>query len=201
LGSVRPSVLTPVWIASLLDRYQIKAGARGKINAIWEDLVDQLLNLDFLDELDKPFRIDLSDKMKAVFRLIKPVTLETLDGWAAGFEKLLNLLKLISGGSELSYEKRAAEEAAYKNMAARFIVYGHTHEFKVYPLRSANLGSKIFSQYYINSGTWHPWHEAGKDEGEQRGFLSHKTMTYLGFYQGDERRGRAYETWNGTLDL
>jgi UDP-2,3-diacylglucosamine pyrophosphatase LpxH len=139
--------------------------------------------------------------MKTVFRLLRQVSIEKLDDWAEGVEKVLEMLKLISGGSELAYEKRAAGEKAYKDMGARFIVYGHTHEFKVYPLRSVHQRPKVFNQYYINSGTWHPWHESGKDEGEHKGFLSHKTMTYLGFYQGDERRGHAYETWNGTLEL
>jgi hypothetical protein len=54
---------------------------------------------------------------------------------------------------------------------------------------------------YINSGTWHPLHELGKVDPRKRSFIMHKTMSYLGFYRSDERKGRTFETWSGTLDL
>jgi hypothetical protein len=32
-------------------------------------------------------------------------------------------------------------------------------------------------------------------------FIASDTMTYLAFFQGDERGGRPYETWSGTLGV
>jgi len=201
MGSVRPEVMTPVWIASLLDRHQVSQANRQKINEIWQDLVEQFLKLDFLDELDKPFQIDLVDAIKTFLRLLKSVSIEKLDDWAPAVEKGMQLVDFISGGSGFNYDKWAIQEKAYQSKTARFIVYGHTHGYTVYPLRSVQVDEKPFDQMYINSGTWSPTHDLCNDRSAGRGFIFYKTMTYLGFYKEDERQGRAYETWNGTLEL
>jgi UDP-2,3-diacylglucosamine pyrophosphatase LpxH len=202
MGSVRPGVMTPVWIASLLDRHQVSPANRRKIDEIWQELVGGFLKLDFLDELDKPFQVDLVDAVKTFLRLLKSVSIEKLNDWAPAVEKGLQLVDFISGGSEFNYDKWAIQEKAYQAKTARFIVYGHTHGYTVYPLRSVQVEDQPFDQMYINSGTWSPTHDMCHDQrGGGKGFISYKTMTYLGFYKGDERQGRAYETWSGTLEV
>ena len=79
--------------------------------------------------------------------------------------------------------------------------HGHTHGYKVFPLRTVQKDNQPFDQLYLNSGTWHPLHDLGHDQSEGRGFIFHKTMTYLSFYKDAERKGRLYETWSGTLDM
>lgn len=201
MGSVRPSAMTPVWIAGLLERHAVSPAHRQRIEEIWDGLVDHFLDLDFLKELDRPFSFDLVDKVQIVLRVLKGLSFESLERWSHTIDKVMDFVKSISGGSELGHERRAAEEQPYLDREARFIVYGHTHGYKVYPLRSTIKGGKHFDQMYINSGTWHPLHELGQADRHSKGFIFYKTMTYLGFYAGDERKGRAFETWSGTLDI
>jgi hypothetical protein len=54
-------------------------------------------------------------------------------------------------------------------------------------------------QVYINSGTWHPYHELARMHPEQEEFVLYHLMAYLTFFKDDERGGRAFETWSGTL--
>jgi UDP-2,3-diacylglucosamine pyrophosphatase LpxH len=199
-GSIRPDLMTPVWIASLLDRYQVAAAQRQKIDEIWHELAEQFSKLDILDEFDQPFKFDMVDELKAVLKFARLVSIDNLNDWALAIEKLMGHMGL-EGKSKSSYEKYAVQEDAYKSREARFIVYGHTHQFAVTPLRSTSKNGLPFDQMYLNAGTWLPVHETCDGDSNNKGFIFHKTMGYLGIYQGDERRGRAYETWSGTLDL
>ena len=200
MGSIRPEIMTPVWIASLLERYQASDKLWSIVNEIWHELVDQFLELDFLKDLNIPFEFDLIDILKPALMFSKLISIETLNNWALAAEKLEDLFRLISKGSD-SYKNYAAKEEAYQSQSARFIVYGHTHNFTVYPLRSVQKGGGPFDQIYLNSGTWHPVHEICHANSQKKGFVFHKTMSYLGFYKGDERKCRSYETWSGTLDI
>jgi UDP-2,3-diacylglucosamine pyrophosphatase LpxH len=200
MGSIRPELMTPVWIASLLDRYQVTPPQRKKIDEIWHDLVEQFSRLDFLDELDQPFKFDMVDTLQAVLKFARLVSIDRLNDWALAIDQLEKRMGL-GGRANASYEKYAVQEDAYLSREARFIVYGHTHQFAVTPLRSTSKNGLPFDQIYLNAGTWLPVHETCAADSNIKGFIFHKTMGYLGIYQGDERRAKAYETWSGTLDL
>jgi UDP-2,3-diacylglucosamine pyrophosphatase LpxH len=123
-----------------------------------------------------------------------------LNEWALAIEELMIRMRL-SGKNNSSYEKFAVQEDAYLSREASFIVYGHTHQFAVTALRSTSKNGLAFDQMYLNAGTWMPVHETCDADSNKKGFIFHKTMGYLGIYQGEERRCKAYETWNGTLDV
>jgi UDP-2,3-diacylglucosamine pyrophosphatase LpxH len=200
MGSIRPELMTPVWIASLLDRYQATRAQRKKIDSIWHDLVEQFSKLDFLDELNQPFKFDLVDAVKTALMFARLVSIDKLDDWALAIDKLERLMGL-GGKANVSYAKYAVQEDSYKSREARFIVYGHTHQFAVTPLRATSKNGLPFDQMYLNAGTWLPVHETCDADSNKKGFMFHKTMGYLGIYQGDERRDKAYETWSGILDI
>jgi hypothetical protein len=200
MGSIRPELMTPVWIASLLDRYQATPAQRERINSIWHALVEQFSKLDFLDELNQPLAFDLVDSLKAALMFARLVSIDNLNDWALAIQKFESLLGL-GGRDASSYEKYAVQEEAYQTREARFIVYGHTHHFAVTPLRSTRRNDLPFDQMYLNAGTWRPVHEMCDTDSSEKGFIFHKTMGYLAIYREDERRGKAYETWNGTLDI
>jgi hypothetical protein len=200
IGSIRPELMTPVWIASLLDRYQATPAQREKIDEIWHNLVEQFSKLDILDEFDQPFKIDMVDALQAVLKFASLVSIDKLDDWALAIDKLESLMGL-GGKANASYEKYAVQEDAYKSREARFIVYGHTHKFTVTPLRTTSKNGLPFDQMYLNAGTWLPVHEICDADSNKKGFMFYKTMGYLGIYRGDERRCKAYETWSGTLDI
>jgi UDP-2,3-diacylglucosamine pyrophosphatase LpxH len=200
MGSIRPSIMTPVWIASLLERHQVDDSHVDVINEIWHNLLENFLDLDFLSELDQP-GLDMIDTLEIIFGGLKHLSLATLDNLAPIAEKLINFHSSVWGGGEFGFDENATKEAAYQSEDVRFVVFGHTHGFKVVPLRSVPKNGKNFDQLYINTGTWHPLHELAKADPKKRGFIMHKTMSYAGFYSGDERKGRTYETWTGALDI
>ena len=90
----------------------------------------------------------------------------------------------------------APDENALLEPRMRYVVYGHTHEPLVVPLRIR--GS--MDQIYLNTGTWRKrYQKAARDNS----FISWKNMTYVIFYREDERPGRQadFETWTGTLKM
>jgi hypothetical protein len=200
MGSVRPPLMTPVWIANLLDRYKVSTAQRKKIDDIWHALVEQFSKLDFLHELNEPFAFDMVDALQVALQFARLTSIDNLDDWALAIEKLTGLLGS-ADQSNRSYEKYAVQEDLYKSREARFIVYGHTHQFAVTPLRSTMQNGAPFDQMYLNAGTWLPLNKTCDADSNKKGFILYKTMGYLGIFKDDERRSKMYETWNGTLDI
>jgi hypothetical protein len=93
----------------------------------------------------------------------------------------------------------ALDENAFKSRAARFIVYGHTHRYKIVPLDYSRQGGQALNQFYVNSGTWRRVYELAQSRPADQEFLGYNVMTYLIFFKGDERGGRPFETWSGAL--
>jgi UDP-2,3-diacylglucosamine pyrophosphatase LpxH len=199
--SVRPMTMTPVWITNLCERYHLNEAQKGKIDEIWDDVTGRLLDVKFLDEMDTFSPFDPVDNIQLFLKITRPLSVKRMADLSPRVTKLFHIHSALSGGGELGFESQAAEEEACKSKDAQYIVYGHTHGYKVYPLRATEKNGKPFDQYYINSGTWHPLHELGNMENEEQQFVSFKTMTYLGFYKDDERKGRSFETWSGTLEV
>jgi hypothetical protein len=117
-------------------------------------------------------------------------------GWAA---KIASWLHEIRGATGESYFQHALTEPDFRNRRARHIVYGHTHVAESVPLDASYADGYVLNQMYFNSGTWRRvFRQTQWSPGEQE-FIPSETMTYLAFYQGDERNGRPYESWTGTL--
>jgi len=53
---------------------------------------------------------------------------------------------------------------------------------------------------YVNSGTWRAVYDLAKYRPKLEEFFGYHVMTYLAFFRGDERRGKAFETWSGSLE-
>ena len=200
MGSIRPSLMTPVWVADSLRRNLVIDPYQKTINAIWKDLVNDFLKLDFLKELDDDL-FGPVDALRLLLKALAKISLDKLDDLALAAEKIVNLHAAISGGGELGFDKHATKDEAYKSGEARFIVYGHTQGFKLRPLRTYTKNNLSIDQVYLNSGTWHPLHEVGSLKSKQQNFFMYKTMSFLSFYQGSERKGRAFESWIGNLDV
>lgn len=92
----------------------------------------------------------------------------------------------------------APQEYLHLPPEIRYVVYGHTHDPLVVPLRTVPGPAVPLEQVYLNTGTWRGRHwKATQDDS----FISWKNMTYVIFYRDDERTGRKadFETWTGTL--
>lgn len=197
LDNVRPVSSALFWVISLLKSCGASDAESDRVMGIW-------------DELEREFFVDRFIQSKE-----DPASLLTvLDGLRSKFW-LAQLLRnrsvrrvfLWMFGSVLrrppkSYAKHALEEDWIKEGKARFVVYGHTHQHEIVPLdlhQQVKGDPNPLPQIYFNSGTWKPAHQLATRKLGDLEFLRYNVMTYLAFYRDDERKGRRFESWSGTL--
>jgi len=192
LTNVRPALVTPLWISNLVDNYAGSQAVADTVKHIWDELGERFLALDFVRSQDRFLKFDTVDALQNVLFISRALSFETINkimGWAA--EKFWHGRYSIAGN--------AIEEAAFKERWANFIVYGHTHIHETVPLDSTLTGNKVFNQVYINSGTWHSYHDLTLGVDQQRKFIGMHVMTYLAFFRENERNGHPFESWSGSL--
>lgn len=194
LDNVRPLVLVPVWIDGLLERTCSFPAMRRQVKIIWDRLADEFLNLPFVRARDTWDPNDLVDGLERVLKFSKRVPLN----WAASIVTWLHNLR---GQEEGSYYSHALAEQDFRNRRAKHIVYGHTHHAESIPLDASYAEGYVLNQLYFNSGTWRRVLRQTELAPAEHEFIPADVMTFLAFFQGDERRGRPYETWSGTLGV
>lgn len=192
LANVRPSLLVPVWIDTLLTNMKIPKAQADQVKEIWDELANAFLKLDFVRDQDTIRPLDTVDVMEIVLKLYDRVSLDTAS-------KAMLFIQDKLWGGESSFAKYALEETAFKERWARHIIYGHTHHYEIVPLDKVYVGYESFDQFYYNSGTWHPVHELAK--AEEDSFVFFNVMTYMTYFRENERKGRPFETWSGTLGV
>lgn len=192
LANVRPSLLVPVWIATLIENLNIPPAMAAKIKDIWDELAHDFLDLDFVRQQDKAFRFDAVDALETILKLYDNVSLTTA-------AKAIRFIQDKFWGGNTSFAAYALEETAFKERWARHIIYGHTHHHELVPLDKVYVGYDSFDQMYYNSGTWHHVHELTLAHDSR--FVFFNVMTYLAFFKAEERKGRPFETWSGSLGV
>ncbi len=189
---IRPLLLIPVWIDGLLERTCPSPAMRKRVKTVWDRLADELLAIDFIRQRDSWSPLDLIDGLQRALKFSRrPST-----GWASS---TLEWIRKIRGTSSGSYYPHALAEQDFRNRRAKHIVYGHTHLAETVPLDASYAEGYVLDQMYFNSGTWRRVHRRTRSAPGGHEFIASDVMTYLVFYQGDERGGRPYETWSGTL--
>lgn len=194
LDNVRPLMLVPVWIDGLLERTCSQASVRRQVKLVWDRLADEFLAQPFVRARDTWNPVDLVDGLERLLKFSKGISI----GWAA---KIITWLHGLRGQDEESYFKHALQEQDFRNRRAKHIVYGHTHYAESVPLDASYADGSVLNQTYFNSGTWRRVHRQTELAPSEHEFIPADVMTYLAFYQGDERKGRPYETWSGTLGV
>jgi hypothetical protein len=193
IDNIRPSLLVPVWIDGLLERTCPLFAQRKRVKAIWDRLTDRFLALDFVRSRDSWNPVDLVDGLSRVLKFSKRLN----SGWATA---ILGWLHSIRGPGD-SYHRHALAEQDFRNRRAKHIVYGHTHFAESVPLDASYAEGYVLNQVYFNTGTWRRVYRQTQLAPAEHEFIAADNMTYLAFFQGDERSGRPYETWSGTLGL
>jgi UDP-2,3-diacylglucosamine pyrophosphatase LpxH len=194
IDNVRPLVLAPVWIDGLLERTCPFPAVRKQVKTIWDRLADNFLSIPFVRERDTWCPVALVDGLERALMFSKRLSL----GWASHVVAWLNGLR---GQTSGSYFVHALAEQDFRNRRARHIVYGHTHHAESVPLDASFIEGYPLNQVYFNSGTWRRVHRQTELAPAEHEFIASDVMTYLTFFQGDERKGRPYETWSGTLGI
>jgi UDP-2,3-diacylglucosamine pyrophosphatase LpxH len=195
LDNVRPMLVIPIWINGLLrrtcaDEYQIR-----QVKQIWDELADEFLSLSFVRSRDKALDFfDGVDQLEWALKFSKGVSLQTMS-------ELITWIKAKIGRSEETYFEAALAEPAFRHKRTKYFVNGHTHHREIIPLDTVDQAGKRFDQMYFNSGTWRRVHELARFNPREQEFMGYHEMTYFAFYQADERKGRPYEGWSGTLGI
>jgi UDP-2,3-diacylglucosamine pyrophosphatase LpxH len=192
IDNVRPVLLIPIWIDGLLERTCSSPGLRKRVKAVWDRLVDEFLAVEFVRQRDGFGSIGLVDGLERSLKFGR----RAASGWADSVRQWLHSLR---GTSTASYREHALAEQDFRNRRARHIVYAHTHDFESVPLDASYAEGYVLNQLYFNTGTWRRVHRQTQLAPGQREFIAHDAMSYLAFFQGDERGGKPYETWTGTL--
>ncbi len=192
IDNVRPSLLIPVWIDGLLDRSCANPSVRKQVKTLWDRLVEEFLAIDFVRHRDTWSPLDPVDGLQQALKFSSRLSV----GWAS---KVLTWINKVRGSTSDSYFTHAVAEQDFRNRRAKHIVYGHTHTAESVPLDASYAEGFVLNQVYFNAGTWRRVHRQTLLAPGEHEFVACDTMSYLVFYQGDERKGRPYETWSGTL--
>jgi len=194
IDNVKPFAAIIPWLL-----YQVHKERR--LKEIIEDTVDDVIrkfnNLNYVglwygrhDKWLDPF--DQADRIQAVLFVLEKFKIFPTE----------RLMSLAEKAKELFYgddlQEASPKEFLGLDSRIRYVVYGHTHEPLVVPLRS--IPSIPLEQVYLNTGTWRTRHNKATQDDS---FVSWKTMTYVIFYRDDERPDREadFETWTGTLKV
>ena len=191
ITNVRPAFATPLWVS-----HQLRMLARANIlndvgeqdlKKIWDRLAEEFLELDFVREKDKAYKLDIVDKLQAAVRISRLVSFDTV-------EKLTLRLQTGKRSGDPSFAKHALKEPAFLNHSARYIVYGHTHHHETVPL---DYNEAEGNHIYFNSGTWHTYYDLARKDPNEKKFVPYKALTYITFYKKHEHDDRNFETWSG----
>lgn len=194
IDNIRPLLLIPVWIDGLLERSCPQPSIRKEVKKIWDSLADEFLEHPFVQQRDTWCPVDIVDGLQKALKFSRRLSV----GWASWIAQWVAELR---GANHSSYYSHALAEQDFRNRRAKHIVYGHTHQSEVVPLDASYADGYVLHQAYFNSGTWRRVHQQTQFAPREHEFIAADTMTYLAFFKDDERSGRPYETWTGTLGI
>jgi UDP-2,3-diacylglucosamine pyrophosphatase LpxH len=185
IDNVRPLLEVPAWIQGVCNRYP---GTENLVHAIWNNLVDQFFQLDFV-KVRNHWKLEMGLRFTTGFSYAK-------------IQQLLQtaIAKKIYSSSD-DYRGFAYKEWALTQGEARYVVYGHTHHAEQVPLdiMTASAGGTMESLYF-NTGTWRQVFEHTVFDVDSFEFIGWYVMTFLVFYLRQEKeRDRNYEVWSASL--
>lgn len=194
IDNIRPLLLIPVWIDGLLERSCPQPSVRKEVKRIWDALADEFLEHPFVRSRDTWCPVDLTDSLQKALKFSRRLSV----GWASWIAQLCAEMR---GAGSSSYFHHALTEQDFRNRRAKHIVYGHTHSSEVIPLDASFADGFVLHQTYFNAGTWRRVYSQTQFAPREHEFIAADTMSYLAFFAEDERGGRPYETWTGTLGI
>ena len=165
------------------------------VKKVWNELADAFLANPAVKEMKSRLsgagRLE-EWELELVMKFTETASLELMS-------RIITRIQRFMSEGDAPGAANALDENAFKSRAARFIVYGHTHRYKIVPLDYSRQGGQALNQFYVNSGTWRRVYELAQSRPADQEFLGYNVMTYLIFFKGDERGGRPFETWSGAL--
>lgn len=201
LDNVRPLLAMPQWLAGVLQRYEsndkqlreLERRRRKNVHRALTAALDEFVADPFVRRFDRPWHRDTVDALQFGALFNRGVSLETLSSLSMRYEH-----RLRPESYHEHAEHQLSEMQSYTGeRPVDFVVYGHTHRPEVVPLDVDEQRSWV----YLNSGTWRRVHRRCVGDKHHIKFVDYHVMSLVAIYAGDERQGRPYETWSGTLGL
>jgi UDP-2,3-diacylglucosamine pyrophosphatase LpxH len=192
IDNFRPLLLIPAWIEGVLERTCVQPAVRKRVKQLWDRLAEELLGSRVVRERDALSSVNLIDGLSRALRFSK----RRSAGWAAATSEWL---RTIRGADSDSFASHALTEPDFRNRRAKHVVYGHTHAAEIVPLDASHAEGYVLDQVYFNAGTWRRIYRPASFAPAGHDFVATDVFSYLAFFQGDERKGRTFETWTGTL--
>ncbi len=188
VDNVRPLLDIPVWIEGVCRMADPEIAMR--VKKVWDDLVDDFLSIKFVKSHDKFLWPDIVDALEAGLKISKYFSFADV---ASVPTKMLQYFK------RSEYNVKAYHENQMRRNNAEFVLYGHTHDYKVEPLDLLLKDDKVLNKTYMNTGTWRRTHKKTTFDVKNMEFSSWDVMTFIAFYLKEEREDRKFEIWNGAL--
>jgi UDP-2,3-diacylglucosamine pyrophosphatase LpxH len=192
LDHFRPLALAALFLEGTLERSHLRPILVKEIKRTWDRLAEQLLQQSHVRAGGGLTTIHMIDDLAASLLFSHKISL----GWAGAIR---NWMCSLRGATSSSYYQHALAEADCRNRRARHIVYGHTHRAETVPLDASYADGVVLQQTYFNAGAWRRVYEQTHSVAGEHEFIAADTFSFLTFFQGDERGGRPYETWTGSL--
>ncbi|MGA2621063.1 MAG: hypothetical protein ABSF26_25850 [Thermoguttaceae bacterium] len=192
IDHLRPLLLIPAWIEGVLEQTCPQPAARKRVKMVWDRLVDELLASPLVRQREACGALDLIDGLARGLKFSKRLS----TGWS---RSVVEWLRQMRGASSDSYAGHVLTEQDYRNRRAKHVVFGHTHAAEIVPLDASHAEGYVLDQMYFNTGTWRRVYRQTRFAPGEHEFIVSDAMGYVAFFQGDERKGRPYETWFGTL--
>ncbi len=162
-----------------------------------EELHDDPYLLGWLEKLDRPWRLDVIDAVRAVlaakpWRWVPPRIPFAL-------AEMVSARALAGTANRPGAERFAARESSILNGQCRYVIAGHTHRPQVALVANDRQGER----YYVDTGTWRN-RVAATPDFKQFGRL--KALNYMIAYGPDEDRGAlppesikiaSFDYWSG----
>jgi UDP-2,3-diacylglucosamine pyrophosphatase LpxH len=186
IDNLRPYGLAPAWITEAIKQTKLE-------DKLVNRALGEALKLSVLEFLENKM-VNTSWRTKLYIFFAKKKFLSH-DFNVVLLSKLLKDSSFTRNQLE-SYKQFAVQQA--KDQPKDFFLMGHTHYAELVPICNYIEDKKQRSKIYMNTGTWRQVHLLG-DNGTD--FISFKSMTIASFYKGDERKGRSFEFWVGSLSL
>ncbi len=188
IDNVRPLVDIPHWLQGVCQR-AVSVKVAEEVKETWNDLVDDFLEIDFVRAHDKPWQLDVVDALEMGLKITKYMS----------FRDLANIPMRKFQKEDEYYRERAYNEEHLRRNEAEFVLYGHTHSYRIDPLDLVPLESGLLQKTYFNTGTWRKVHVKAAFDRESYEFTSWHVLTFIAFYLDEERGSRRFEVWNGAL--
>ncbi len=187
LDDVRPMLLAPAWIDNVLEHTCDSAASRSDVRSTWDRLVEQLLESTAVRSRDAWHPVDLVDGLAESLLFGRRARSNRRHSKRTALADCFNG----DGDPRETYRCHALSEESFRNGNAKYVVYGHTQQPDIVSLENNSAADGSSDRIYFIAGTWRqfisPTHRSTAD-----------TLTYLAFYEQDERSGCPFEAWTGS---